>query len=185
MRNPGVATIVLATLFVLGTAPLAAQRLPGGGERGRGGQAEASSPQNQPLPQSQVTISAEPVALFFAGCDADHDGRTTRAELAACTAASFAAIDTEKRGTLGYIEFSDWSLRWVGDRNALPSPYETDSDNDNRITPAELQAVLERIFNRLDRNHDGVLDRAEMLSLSGRFGGQGLDGGRRGRRSQQ
>lgn len=131
-----------------------------------------------------ATIMAEPVALFLAGCDADGDGRTTRDEARACTARGYAAIDTGNKGSIGYIQFSDWSERWLGDRNALPSPYETDTDNDNRITATELDAVILRIFTRLDRDKDGVLVRAEMLTLTGRSGGFGDErpGERRRRR---
>lgn len=149
--------LILGIAFA--AAPANAQQQPpvGGPERGPGGT------RDQP---PTATIMAEPIALFFAGCDADRDARVTRDEVIACVAKSFALIDTEGRGSIGYIQFSDWSQRWLGDRNALPSPYETDANDDNRITLAELQAVTDRIFRRLDKNADGVLDRAEMLTLN-------------------
>ncbi len=135
-----------------------------------------------------ATIRAEPVALYIGACDANGDAQVTRAELAACTARSVADI---ARGapSLGYIQFSDWSLKWLGDRNALPSPFETDADGDNRLTLAEIQAQLDKTFTRLDRSQDGLLTRDELLTL-GAFGGgrgdngerdNGERGGRRGR----
>ena len=96
---------------------------------------------------------------------ADGDGRTTRAEMAAGVRRTFAAIDTGHTGKLGYIGYSDWAERWLGDRNALPSPYEVDSDGDNQITLAELTAQLGRTFDRLDRDKDGALTRAELLTI--------------------
>jgi hypothetical protein len=127
----------------------------------------------------QSTIMAEPVALMIAAFDADGDARVTRAECMAGVERSFRSIDTTSKGWLGYIEFADWAERWLGDRNALPSPFETDTDGDNHITLAELQAKIMTIFDRFDRNHDGVLVRAELLTLDGahRFGG-GERGGR-------
>jgi hypothetical protein len=124
--------------------------------------APASPPPGQ---QPPATIIVEPVAMFLAACDADADGRTTRAELAACTARTFAGADPGRRGSLGYIDFADWSQRWLGDRNALPSPFSVDIDHDDRITPAELEASLGEAFTRFDKNKDGALTRAELLTI--------------------
>ncbi|MBY0520332.1 MAG: EF-hand domain-containing protein, partial [Sphingomonas sp.] len=109
--------------------------------------------------------------------------RTTRDEARACTARGYAAIDTGSKGSIGYIQFSDWSERWLGDRNALPSPFETDSDSDDRITLAELKAQLDKTFTRLDRNKDGVLVRSELLTIDSTRGlGGASDRGPRGKR---
>ena len=119
------------------------------------------SPQRQP----PATIVAEPAAMFIAACDANGDGRTTHDELTACVVRSFAAIDTAHAGSLGYIGYADWALRWLGDRNALPSPYEVDADNDNRITLVELQARFDSLFARFDVDKDGATTRAELLTI--------------------
>ena len=129
-----------------------------------------------------ATIMAEPVAVFIGACDADGDARVTRAELRACIARSFASIDTAKAGSLGYIAFADWAERWLGDRNALPSPYETDTSGDNRITLDELAAKLDKTFTRLDRNKDDFLVRSELLTLDSArppASGDGQNGRRR------
>lgn len=152
----------LLVALALIAVPAAAQRSPAGGP-----QAGPQTPGDQP-PRGQPpspTIMAEPVAVFIAACDADGDARVTRAELAACVTRSFASIDRDGKGSIGYIQFADWSERWLGDRNALPSPFETDIDGDDRITPPELQAQLDKTFARLDRNKDGILVRSEMLTL--------------------
>ena len=133
-----------------------------------------------------ATIIAEPLALVIAAADADGDARTSRAELAAALARSFAAVAKGGRD-IGYIAFADWARRELGNPGALPSPFEVDRDGDNRITQAELQARFEVIFARLDADKDGLLTRAELLTIrasgSGGFGGPegGPDGRRRGR----
>lgn len=127
---------------------------------------QAPSPSPPPSdPQPRATVIVEPVAMFLASCDADGDGRTTRTEMTACVARTFAVADTAKRGSLGYIDFADWSQRWLGDRNALPSPFSVDADQDNRITLAELEASLGGAFARFDKDKDGALTRAELLTI--------------------
>lgn len=142
---------------------------------------QPTAPQPQPQPQPPATIVAEPAALLIAACDADHDARVTRAELTACIAAGFAQADTAHAGSIGYIAYSDWALRWLGDRNALPSPFTIDTDHDNRITLVELQAQFQALFTRFDLDKDGVLTRAELLTIRTGTGGDDHDG-RRGRR---
>lgn len=132
---------------------------------------QAISPQQPPAPgpaQPPATMAYEPAAMLIATFDADGDGRVTRAELEAGVRRSFDAIDTARTGKLGYIDFADWAERYLGDRNALPSPYETDRDGDNRISLAELQATLGGFFTRYDRDKDGVVTRAELLTIRGR-----------------
>lgn len=131
--------------------------------------------------QPPATMVVEPVAMMIAACDADGDGRTTAAELHACVERSFAAIDTDHKGSLGYIEFADWAERWLGDRNALPSPFEVDADGDNRITLAEIQVKMAQIFRRLDRDHDGVVTRAECLTIRASVPGDRPGGKHKGR----
>lgn len=103
--------------------------------------------------------------MAIAAFDADGDGKVTRAELDAGVRRTFLATPGAASGSLGYIGFADWAERWLGDRNALPSPYETDADGDNRITLAELEAKFAEIFARLDRDRDGTLTRAELLTI--------------------
>ncbi|WP_338419984.1 EF-hand domain-containing protein [Sphingomonas ginsenosidivorax] len=123
-------------------------------------------------PQTPATIVVEPAAMFAAACDADADALVTRAELSACVARSFAGTDTAASGgasgSIGYLGYSDWALRWLGDRTALPAPYDVDRDGDNRITLVELQGQFARLFSRWDVNRDGALSRAELLTFKTR-----------------
>lgn len=118
-----------------------------------------------PVGPTPPSLVVEPVAMMIAACDADGDGRTSRDEMHRCLAHDFAAIDTARTGALGYIAFADWAERWLGDRTALPSPFETDADGDNKVTLAELNARFDAIFARLDQNKDGFLTRAELLTI--------------------
>jgi hypothetical protein len=125
-----------------------------------------------------ATLVVEPIGMFLAACDSDGDARTTRAEADACVARSFATI-AKGAASLGYIGFADWAGLWLGDRTALPGPFEVDRDGDNRITLGELQARIAAISARIDRNNDGVLTRTELLTIRTMPGGDRP--GRRGR----
>jgi hypothetical protein len=129
--------------------------------------------------QPPATMAYEPAAMLIATFDADGDARVTRAELDAGMRRSFTAIDTAKAGTLGYISFADWAERYLGDRNALPSPFEVDSNGDNRISLPELHAKLAEFFTRFDRDKDNVVARAELLTIRARAYGD--EGGRDGK----
>ncbi|MCP3735824.1 EF-hand domain-containing protein [Sphingomonas sp. RP10(2022)] len=131
--------------------------------------------------QPPATLVVAPVAMAIAAFDANGDGRTTRAELEAGVARSFAAIDTGGSGSLGYIAFADWAERWLGDRNALPSPFEVDTDGDNRITLAELQAAFARVFARLDVDKDGSVTRKEVLTIRAMAPREPIDRGKKKR----
>src|SRR3546814_1338032 len=74
------------------------------------------------------------VAMMLAACDADGDAGVTRDEARACLARSFASIDTTGAGSLGYIAYSDWAERFLGDPNALPSRSEEHT--------SELQSLM-------------------------------------------
>jgi hypothetical protein len=115
--------------------------------------------------QPAATVIAEPVAMMIAAFDADGDARVTRAEFDAGLRRSFDSIDTRHAGSLGYIAFSDWAERWMGDRNTLPSPFEVDRDGDNKISFAELAARFDLLFTRFDANKDGVLVRSELVTI--------------------
>jgi hypothetical protein len=123
-----------------------------------------------PLAPTPPSLVVEPVAMMIATFDDDHDGKVTRDELKRGVQRSFEAIDTAHTGKMGYIAFSDWAVKWLGDATALPSPFETDADGDNQITLDEMQAKFAQIFTRLDKDHDGVLTRAELLTVRADIG---------------
>lgn len=162
--------LLLIAVFAALATPLAAQQSPAPNI------VPTAPPRDQP---PSPTIFAEPVALFIAACDANGDAVVTPAELTPCVARSYAPAGGTAPEAIGYIQFADWAERWLGDRNALPSPFETDSDADNRITLAELQAQFARTFARFDRDKNGAVKRSELLTLDS---GRGLGGGAPGQR---
>ncbi len=115
--------------------------------------------------QPPATVIVEPVAMMIAAFDSDGDGRVTRAEFDAGLKRSFDAIDTGHTRALGYIAFSDWAERWMGDRNTLPSPFETDRDGDSKISFEELADRFNLLFVRFDADKDGVIVRKELVEI--------------------
>lgn len=115
-------------------------------------------------PQTPATMVVEPVAMMIATFDTDGDALVDRSELLGGVSASFAAIDTGKTGYLRYIAFADWAERFLGDRNALPSPFEVDRDSDDRIKLEELQDQFSRLFARYDRDGSKTISRAELVT---------------------
>lgn len=164
---------VAATLSLLLSAPLGAQT----DTRARVPVTLGDRPP-APMGATPPSLVVEPVAMMIAAFDQDQDGRVTRDELQRGVRHSFEAIDTAHAGSLGYIGFADWATRWLGDPNALPGAFETDANGDNRITLDEVQAKFAAIFKRLDRNGDGVLVRAELVTIRGDIA-RGDDGRRR------
>ncbi|MEO9132146.1 MAG: EF-hand domain-containing protein [Sphingomonas sp.] len=171
MRLPILVAILTATVAIALAAHVSAQDtraiLPG--QLGTPGSPSIPNGSNG---QPPATMVVEPVAMMIAACDADNDGKTTRVELVLCVTKSFDAIDTGHKGSIGYIEYSDWALRWLGDRNGLPSPFTVDRDGDNRITVTELQAQFTTLFTRFDTDRDGTLTRAELLTIRATAGGE-------------
>ena len=115
-------------------------------------------------PQTPATMVVEPVAMMIATFDGDGDGYVDRSEMQAGVRRSFEAIDTARTGYLRYIAFADWAERWLGDRNALPSPFEVDRNQDDRVSLDELQDHFSRVFARYGRKGDERSRRAELLT---------------------
>lgn len=124
-------------------------------------------PGEAPQGVSAVPISevAEPLGLAVAAFDADQDGLTGLAEYEAAVGRTFAAADRNGDGVLGYIEYSGWAETWLGSQSALPGPFAIDADGDNRISREEFLAEFRRQFARLDKNGDGAISHAELLTI--------------------
>ena len=138
-------------------------------------------------PQTPATILVEPVAMLIAtfdgepdgGTDEARDGYVERTEIDAGITRTFRLSDPAKTEKLRYLAYSDWALRWLGDRAALPSPYEVDRDNDDAVSLVELQDHFSRLFARYDTNADKRISRAELLTFrAGPIGKDGPTGGK-------
>lgn len=115
-------------------------------------------------PQTPATMVVEPVAMMIATFDTDGDALVDRSEMLGGVKASFDAIDTAHAGVLRYLVFADWAERFLGDRNALPSPFEIDRNQDDQVSLEELQDQFSRLFARYDRNGDKRISRAELVT---------------------
>ena len=146
-------------LFLLLAAPATAQRRPA--QQPQPAPAQDRGPQ---LGRQGPSVVAEPAALALAGFDADQDGVVTRAEAATGAQRSFALVAGSAQD-FGYIGYSQWAARWLGDPNTVPGPFEVDIDRNDRITAAEIATTLLGAFDRYDRNHDGKLTRAELVTV--------------------
>lgn len=147
--------------------------------------AQDAPPRPDPYRTAPATVVAEPVALFIAGADRDRDGRTTVSELRQAILESTAADppwSAQGDTGIGYIQYSDWAERWLGDRNGVPTPFDLDRNGDQKVTYDELAARFEALFVRFDANKDGAVTRAELLTVRTSPYGR-PDGDRRGRRS--
>jgi len=121
-------------------------------------------------------------AMMIAGFDADGDGKVTRAEFDAGLKRSFDAVDTRRQGWLGYIAYSDWQERWMGDRNTVPSPFEVDRDGDNKLSFAEIAERFDLLFTRFDADKNGVIERKELVTIRPQMGPPGGQRGKKGAR---
>lgn len=98
--------------------------------------------------------------------DTNNDGILTRAELIASVEARFAKRDTNKDGKITADERRGKAMR--GDhrsRGGEGRPNRLDTDNDGAISKAEQVAQATRMFDYIDRNGDGKVDKAERDAL--------------------
>ncbi|WP_231725973.1 MULTISPECIES: EF-hand domain-containing protein [unclassified Sphingomonas] len=130
---------------------------------------------------AMATVVVEPVGMLIATFDRDGDAVVTPDELDTGVGATFTA-SARGAGDIGYIQFADWAERWLGDRTALPGPFEVDRDQDNRITLAELQGRMREIYARIDADKDQRVTRKELLTIRSAAGPLFDPGERRRRR---
>ena len=106
---------------------------------------------------------ATPVGLFLTSLDGDRDTALSTEEMAAGLNAAFAAGDGDQNGALSAIEFEAWSERFLGARHTTPTRLHFDHDQDTSISQDEFRRTFDAIQQRLDRNGNGELQRAELL----------------------
>ena len=126
---------------------------------------------------------ARPIAILFTGFDTNRDLILDKSELEAAIPLEFQRADADRSGILTGFEMADWCRLVLGDKEALPDMRAMDTDLNYTVTLEEFTIALRHEFNRLDKNEDGRLTRAELLMdapqrTMGRDGGQGQNGGR-------
>lgn len=129
-----------------------------------------------------TTTTAPPPPPPGAGmmrADANGDGTITRAEMIAEAEARFAAMDTDKDGkvTAAEREAARSAMRgqWRGGAGGRDGAGGMRGDPDRVLTREETVRRAGVRFDRLDANHDGKLDAAEIAAARPMRGPRGAD----------
>ena len=121
----------------------------------------------------------QPIAVVFAGMDANNDKVISRAEMQGGVSSEWAAFDRSPSAAY----FSQWSLKNLGSTDAMPTFLSFDRDFNGVISQGEFAEQLERSFGRMDKNGDGRLERSEMLiAFNAAEGQRSRQGGEQGGR---
>ena len=105
--------------------------------------------------------------------DANQDFEVSRDEADEVVASKLAAFDANGDASLSLEEFEGLWLEFTRPRRVDAFQF-LDDDGDGQVTRAELDRPIARLFQRADRNEDGVINRDD------RRRGRGGRGGRRG-----
>lgn len=150
---------------------------PGGGPPGEG----PGGRQGALLQEAKI---ARPIAILFTGLDANRDLVLDKAELEAAIPLEFDRADVDRSGVLTGFEMADWCRLVLGDKEALPDMRAMDTDLNYTVTPQEFAAALRHEFDRMDKDQDGRITRAELLMDAPRGmqhgGGEGAPSGGQG-----
>ena len=148
-------------------------------QRGRGGP-EGGAPRQGQL--SNMGYVAQPLALMFAGMDKNSDKQTSISELNVYTDTQWNALNLKNDSGLRSFAYQKWATENLGHSDAMPNFIGFDSDLSGYITKLEFETCLRRNFDLLDRDKNGLLNRAELLvkmpNIRGRSGQE--RGGRSG-----
>jgi EF hand len=99
-------------------------------------------------------------ARFCAENDLDRDGAVSHAEFDRATAKRFASL-TANAGTMSEAQYaSEAAIRWRA--AGLRYFKQLDANHDGRLSLAEYAAPDQKLFNRMDRDRDGVATGDEM-----------------------
>ncbi|WP_417669415.1 EF-hand domain-containing protein [Roseibium sp.] len=117
---------------------------------------------------------------LFEQFDADGDGKVTRAEFGEVRGKLFASADTDNSGG---FELGDFSQIWMSlnDQRAVRMFQSMDTDGDLKVTAQEHGERTANMLERLDRNGDDVITKADFKRSRRGKGGKDSDdrGGRR------
>jgi Ca2+-binding EF-hand superfamily protein len=106
---------------------------------------------------------------LFQHFDANHDGVVTHQEFDAARAADFLRLDANHDGQLTREEMREgfrqaWRRHGRG-QGGLAMLTRADANHDGAITRDEFLARPERMFERLDQDHDGTISAAELQQI--------------------
>ncbi|MBK5945330.1 hypothetical protein CCR83_02415 [Rhodobacter veldkampii DSM 11550] len=139
---------------------------------------QAPAPGNMPMMQA------------FDQFDANKDGKITQDEIKAARAAETTALDADKDGKISAAELVAQDMQNAQARAEMRAKNRIerlDTDGDGMLSAAELAArpMQLKMFDRLDANNDGAVDKDELAQMRGKMRdgrGEGRDGRRDDRR---
>ena len=102
---------------------------------------------------------------MLGAADANRDGVVTRAEFSASRGARFSRMDANSDGALDASERPQWG-RAQRANGETGRAMRGDANGDNLISRAEYDAQAARMFDRMDRDHDGAIGAAEMQAMA-------------------
>ena len=132
----------------------------------------AASGQTRTLQDLNGSQVATPIGLFLTSLDVDRDALISQNEVERGISEAFRASDANNNGSLSPIEFTDWSATYLGSEYTNPSRLHFDQDQDSGISEQEFELTFAGIYNRLDKDKSGTLNRGELLV---QISGTGLD----------
>ncbi|MDE1915516.1 MAG: EF-hand domain-containing protein [Sphingomonadales bacterium] len=136
--------ITLLALAGAAAAPLLAQPPEGGQGGGMGGGMGARGGRGM-----------DPVEMIMRA-DLDGDGKVTKAEYAK---AQFDRLDRNKDGVIDDKDFAEMPPQMA--ERIKDRVMRADANGDGKVTPEELGASVNMMFDRFDTNHDGAITREE------------------------
>ena len=114
------------------------------------------------IAQMRGAGGGNPLAVF-ATADADHDGKVSREEYANTRDVRFAMMDRNGDGVISKADFAEILAERPQAAERIEQTIAAgDSDKDGKISKAEWHGAPMPIFDRLDANGDGFVDKAEV-----------------------
>ena len=118
--------------------------------------------------------------------DVDKSLTTTTEEFETYTAALFKEADGNNDGSITPIEYDRWAISYLGSSELQPAFYTYDKNVDNAITPIEFAQASRIQFERLDKDSNNEVTRAELIiERQFRQSGQGQRQGGQQRRNRE
>lgn len=120
-------------------------------------------------------VAAQPVAgdriddmlAHIMEADVNHDGMITRAEWLDFRAGQFSRFDRNGDGAVSQDDVPALLRRGQRGSRLQDTMTELDANHDGRISRAEFTGGPTRIFDQVDRDHNGVIDGFEIKQAKG------------------
>lgn len=124
-------------------------------------------------PLIAMAVVAAPFAVAYAqpggggmmgrieAVDLNHDGAITRAEARTAREAAFRALDADNDG---FVTDAEKAAHREDAARKRPDRSGSDTDGDGKVSRAEFTNAPYRMFDRLDANHNDIIDASELAA---------------------